>query len=110
MSCTAPANVVLDFENTVFTGENRPALREEKFQIVSDTAGVSEVFPGCEFHKSSNAWFCQNDYLGQLVFDTDDDDWEDRTVSPVYVKCEETGYSNVLQSHMDHTWDGFYTG
>jgi len=110
MSCTAPSNVVHDFKNTKFEGTTKPKLREDDFQIVSDTAGASEAFPGCEFKELWNAWICQNDYLGQLVFDTDDEDWEDRTVSPVYVKCEETGYTNALQSHMDHTWDGFYTG
>lgn len=40
----------------------------------------------------------------------DDDDWEDRGVTPVYLSCDETGYTNKLNSHMDHTWDGFYTG
>lgn len=110
MSCTAPSNVVHNFINTKFEGESKPDLRESDFQIVSDTAGASEAFPGCEFKELWNAWICENEYLGQLVFDTDDEDWEDRTVSPVYVKCEETGYTNALQSHMDHTWDGFYTG
>jgi len=57
-----------------------------------------------------NAYICQNDYLGMLVFNADDEDWEDRGVTPVYVKSEQTGYTNKLNAHMDHTWDGFYTG
>jgi len=40
----------------------------------------------------------------------DDDDWEDRSVQPVYITSEETGFSNKLNSMMDHVWDGFYTG
>jgi hypothetical protein len=57
-----------------------------------------------------NTWVCVNDYIGQLVFIGDDDDWEDRTVSPVFVNNEATGFSNKINSMMDHMWDGFYTG
>jgi len=31
-------------------------------------------------------------------------------VQPVTISNEETGVSNVLNSFMDHVWDGFYTG
>lgn len=41
---------------------------------------------------------------------SDDIDQEDRTVSPIYIVNEETGYTNKLQHQMDHMWDGFYTG
>ena len=41
---------------------------------------------------------------------SDDVDSEDRTVSPIYLVNEVTGYSNKLQHQMDHMWDGFYTG
>lgn len=64
MSCTAPSNVILDFVNTKFVGDEKPELRERDFQIVSDTAGASETFDNCEFREEWNAWICQNDYLG----------------------------------------------
>jgi len=57
-----------------------------------------------------NAWVCTNDHLGMLMFIGDDEDWEDRTVAPVFVTNEATGFSNKLNSQMDHVWDGFYTG
>lgn len=45
-----------------------------------------------------------------LVAIADDDDWENRSVAPVYLTNSETGYSNKVNAMMDHTWDGFYTG
>jgi len=45
-----------------------------------------------------------------LIAIADDSDQEDRSVQPVYVTCQETGYTNKLNSMMDHMWDGFYTG
>jgi len=39
-----------------------------------------------------------------------DIDQEDRSVTPIYIVNEETGYSNKLQHMMDHMWDGFYAG
>jgi len=33
----------------------------------------------------------------------------DRSVAPVIVTNAATGYSNVINSFMDHLWDGFYT-
>ena len=34
----------------------------------------------------------------------------DRSVQPVIITNDATGYSNKLNSMMDHVWDGFYTG
>jgi hypothetical protein len=46
-----------------------------------------------------------------LLFESLDEDKEDRTFSPiVYTSPDLPTYSNVLNSFMDHTWDGFYTG
>lgn len=108
--CTAPSNVILEFRNTKFTGLLSPKTRQRDFQIISDTAGASENISDCDFREAMNAWVCENDYIGMLMFIGDDEDWEDRTVAPVYVTNEETGFSNKLNSQMDHVWDGFYTG
>lgn len=108
--CTAPSNVVMDFRSTDYTGATTPRKRDRDFQIVSDTPGTSDAFKNCEFKEPWNAWKCDNDKLGVLVFIGDDEDWEDRNVAPVYVTNEESGYVNKLQHQMDHMWDGFYTG
>jgi hypothetical protein len=45
-----------------------------------------------------------------MYFDSLDADTEDRTMSPIYIKLDGTPIANKINSMMDHTWDGFYTG
>lgn len=99
----------MTFEGNTFTGSAKPTLRENFFQIVSDTNQVSSTFNDCEVKEDWNAWICQNDYLGELTIIADDGDWEDRSVVPVYVTSSD-GSSNKLNAAMDHMWDGFYAG
>jgi hypothetical protein len=108
--CTAPSNVVMNFERTTFSGNPQPFLRERDFKIISDTPGASDAIENCEYKDTWNAWQCMNDNIGMLMFIGDDIDWEDRNVAPVWVTNEETGYTNKLNHQMDHMWDGFYTG
>jgi len=62
-----------------------------------------------------NAWLCYDSSqstplnIGQLYFESLDGDTERRSVQPVVITNSE-GYLNELNSMMDHTWDGFYTG
>jgi len=44
------------------------------------------------------------------VWISDDEDWEDRSPTPIFLADEENGYLNKLQHMMDHMWDGFYAG
>lgn len=45
-----------------------------------------------------------------LLFESMDDDTLDRTVSPMVITSPTIpSFSNVLNSFMDHLWDGFYT-
>lgn len=48
-----------------------------------------------------------------LLFESLDGDKEDRMVSPIYLTLSDVSdkaYKNLLNSFMDHEWDGFYTG
>jgi hypothetical protein len=47
--------------------------------------------------------------VGQLVWESLDGDGEDRSVQPINITNTD-GYKNVINSFMDHMWDGFYTG
>ena len=85
-----------------------PALAD--WTLISDTAEVSETYEGCIFKESWNAWHCTNNDIAVLMFESLDDDWMDRSVQPVYITNEETGFNNKLNSMMDHVWDGFYSG
>ena len=50
--------------------------------------------------------------IGVLNIDSLDPDTMDRTVSPLVLTAPDDhyDYSNVVNSFMDHVWDGFYTG
>jgi len=111
--CSAPKNVLMEFDKTTFSGSGENVMTSDfgsKFEIISDTKDVSDKFESCEFKEAWNAWKCSDDELGILVAIADDGDWEDRMVSPVWLTNDELGYSNKLNSMMDHIWDGVYTG
>jgi len=57
-----------------------------------------------------NAYMCQDKKLGVLLFESQDKDWKDRSMQPIYVTQEGSTYQNKLNSMMDHVWDGFYSG
>lgn len=57
-----------------------------------------------------NAYVCDNDKLGILLFESEDADNMDRSMQPIYVAKEGTLMNNKLNAFMDHVWDGFYSG
>jgi hypothetical protein len=57
-----------------------------------------------------NAYICDTEKLGILLFESEDDDKWDRSMQPIYVKKQGTKMENKVNSVMDHVWDGFYTG
>jgi hypothetical protein len=57
-----------------------------------------------------NAYICDTEKLGILLFESEDKDKWDRSMQPIYVKKQGTKIENKLNSVMDHVWDGFYTG
>lgn len=108
--CTAPENVVLKFEGTTYDGTRRPIDQLLSFQIVSDAEKAVAGYSGCELKNYWSAAFCNNRNLGVLLFESLDADTEDRSIQPVTLTNSVTGYSNSVNSMMDHMWDGFYTG
>jgi hypothetical protein len=107
--CTAPENIVLQFTGTTFGGITRPSKVTPAFQIVSDVEEAVESYNNCELRDSWSAAYCTNANLGVLLFESLDGDTEDRTIQPITLTDEDTGYSNTVNSFMDHGWDGFYT-
>ena len=57
-----------------------------------------------------NAFRCENDNLGVLLFESLDEDKWRRMVSPIYVNSLTFNSTNKVNTFMDHIWDGFYTG
>lgn len=59
---------------------------------------------------SWNGYLCKNRNIGMLIFESLDSDTMDRSIQPINILNEETGFNNTVNSYMDHVWDGFYTG
>jgi len=78
--------------------------------LIHNNPGFAPHLSGCTSKPLMNAYLCYRDYIGTLKFESLDKDAWDRTISPIYVMLQGTGMKNKLNSHMDHVWDGFYTG
>jgi len=119
--CTAPSNVVYTFYNSLFGRNDGVTILppwgslSQTFQVVSDFATAVSTYPNCVKVATWNGWSCSDPaqvkvpQVGQLVWESLDYDTEDRSVQPVIIENTD-GYRNVINSFMDHTWDGFYTG
>lgn len=108
--CTGPNNVVLEFTGTTFSGAAQPDNTDANFQIVGSVVDAINAYQNCALVSAWSAGRCTNDKLGMLLFESLDADTEDRTIQPVNITSDATGYSNDLNAFMDHRWDGFYTG
>ena len=107
--CTAPANTLMTFAASAFSGTT-PSFQKRDFEVVPKNVGVSDKYAGCTEVSGSNMFVCDNRNLAMFVFESLDGDTYDRSVQPITITSEATGYSNKLNSQMDHVWDGFYTG
>lgn len=121
--CTGSSNLVWNFYDTVWqTNDGVTSLPsfwtggviKYNFQLVGKVTSAGDTYPDCAFNNEMNAYFCapSNQALplniGVLEFESLDGDKETRNVHPVVITNAD-GYSNTLNSFMDHDWDGFYT-
>lgn len=83
---------------------------DKDFEIIADNDGFAPGQKSCKKYEKMNAYICNNKNLGILLFESNDDDWKDRSLQPIYVQERGTTYRNKLNSMMDHVWDGFYSG
>lgn len=82
--CTAPLNVLLTFKNSNFYG-SKPSWAKNDFQIIANNSGFAPYIDTCEPHVGMNAYICENDKLGVLLFESEDNDKLDRSMQPIYV-------------------------
>lgn len=87
-----------------------PANTDTSFQIISNNPSNAKGYSTCRLVKEWNSYYCNNDNLGILLFESLDDDKMKRMVTPIYLTNDAFGVTNVLNTFMDHIWDGFYTG
>uniref|UniRef100_A0A7S3JIH3 Uncharacterized protein n=1 Tax=Euplotes harpa TaxID=151035 RepID=A0A7S3JIH3_9SPIT len=64
---------------------------------------------GCTKVASWNAYLCYNEKIAQIMFESLDDDKEDRMFSPINILGQGNNFNNTLNTFMDHCWDGHYT-
>lgn len=108
--CTSPKNTLFSFKGTVWEGI-KPANPLADFQVIPDNKGYSDQFPTCTLMKEWNAYMCNTEGLGILLWESEDPDKFDRSIQPVYYQYMEKEANQVkLNSFMDHVWDGFYSG
>ena len=75
---------------------------------------MASSYPNAILNGAWNAWQLADPaqtlpfQIGHLYFESLDADKLDRSVQPVLITNSD-GYSNTLNSFMDHGWDGFYT-
>jgi hypothetical protein len=104
-----PWNVLYLFKNSQWTGV-KPSDARSDFQIIPDNPGFAPYVQNCKFFRDWNAHQCENEDLGLLVFESQEDERFDRAVQPVILNRQGTEMANTLNAYMDHIWDGFYTG
>ena len=108
--CTAPNNLIFSFSGTTYEGTVSPSTAVEDFTIVPDEETVAGTYPNCERKEVQQAYVCQMDNIGMMMFESLDDDAWDRALQPIFLLNEETGFNNTINAMMDHIWDTFYTG
>lgn len=112
--CTAPWNVVMKFLNTSWEGGSIAKSENAQlkdFQLIPNNPGFSPGQEKCTLNKEFNGYYCQDNNLGTLIFESRDEDWMDRSMQPIFVsQVGKPEYKNKINSQMDHVWDGFYAG
>mmetsp|Transcript_20889 Transcript_20889/g.32288 ORF Transcript_20889/g.32288 Transcript_20889/m.32288 type:complete len:137 (-) Transcript_20889:1365-1775(-) len=86
----------------------KPRQQYSDFQLISNNEGLSPHIPNCEKNYLMNAYICQQDRLGIVMFESLDYDRLDRASQPIYVKLQGSDMNNKLNGFKDHNWDGFY--
>ena len=107
--CSAPNNLIFSFSGTTYEGI-KPSTPVRDFTIVPDDETVGGTYPNCIHKDEQQAYICQTNKIGMLMFENLDIDGWDRAIQPVYIINEKTGFNNTINAMMDHIWDKFYTG
>jgi len=84
--CTAPKNTIYSFVGSTFEGDVKPTDTEADFQIVPDIPGYTDAIPNCKKYEKWNAWHCNTDGIGILLFESLDPDKFDRSLQPIYLR------------------------
>jgi len=78
--------------------------------VIANNPGIAPHLPNCKLYAEMNCYICKREHLSVMMFESGDDDTEDRNVAPIFVQLKDSQIKNKINSMMDHMWDGFYAG
>lgn len=94
--------MLLDFKRTTFSGQIVPVKTAANFQLISGNYENSGAFATCKRFDAWNGFYCNNDQLAIVSFESFDDDKYKRILSPIIVRSMNGTARNVLNTFMDH--------
>ncbi len=107
--CTGPKNALFRFEKTSFAGTITPLNTDADWQIIPNNPQMSDFIPSCRSMAGDwNAYYCTNNDLATLTWESLDDDKLTRVIAPIEIVGMNISSSNKINGYMDHIWDGFY--
>jgi hypothetical protein len=83
-TCTGPKNLVYDFARNTFEGV-KPRDSLPNFVLIANNTETSPYIKGCKPQIIQNTYICENEYISQLIFESNDDDKVDRSLQPIYL-------------------------
>jgi hypothetical protein len=107
--CTGPLNTLIKFERSTFAGKIKPLRTESNFQIIAANDENSGNFPSCKKVTDWNGYYCTNENFAMITWESLDEDKLTRIITPIEVIGMNLTTRNVINTFMDHMWDGFYT-
>ncbi len=94
---------------TMINGPTLDFLDAEQITLISSNTDV--IDEGCDHRNDWNAYVCNSMNWALLEFESLDSDSMHRSVQPVFVTSEDyPTFNNKLNSFMDHSSSGFYSG
>jgi hypothetical protein len=109
--CTAPNNVLISHTGSKWEGKKPATMKHlSEFQLIANNSGLAPHIESCMGYPNMNGYICEAKSLSVLQFESNDEDWMDRSCQPVFLNQQGSGINNKLNSQMDHVWDGFYAG
>jgi len=87
--CTAPHNILFSFLETQYHS-NQKFNYGSTFQVIANNPGVGPHIPTCKLYKEMNCYICHNEHLSMMMFESGDEDTEDRNIAPIWVQMPGT--------------------
>lgn len=100
--CTGPLQALIMFDSTTFTGTILPPKLLPNFQIVPANDENIQAFNNCTKVPVWNGYYCNNEKLAIVTFESVDEDFNTRILSPVYLTNSVINSKNAMNTFMDH--------